>query len=174
MALLKIDERTLVQKFKIFILGKNKPNFLTRISVMIGFAVWLYFVIWQGLIFLSIVFMDKLQNPQMIADTFDRLGHKYAFMHRWGWNTTQILSIHSIGIFALLFISLIGLIYIYRRKNSGYLLYFLGNGTAVGFTIILLGMDYFNEQISLIDKLVFAGITLYFIIGAFIFKKDTK
>jgi len=172
MALLKIDERTLIQKIKFFILGKNKPNFLTKISVIFGFSVWLYFMIWQGLIFLSIVLMERLQNPKMIADTFDRLGHKYAFMHRWGMSTTQILTAHSIGVFILLFISLIGLIYIYRRKNIGYTLYIIGNGLVVGFTIVLLGLDYFNEQISMIDKFIFIGITAYFLLGAFIFKKN--
>jgi hypothetical protein len=172
MELLKIDERTIIQKLKTFILGKDKPNYLTRISVFIGFGVWLYFIIWQGLIFLSILLMDRLQNPKMIADTFDRLGHKYSFMHRWGMTTTQTLSVHSIGIFILLSISLIGLIYIYRRKNAGYVLYLLGNGFFATFTIILLGMNYFNEQISMIDKLTFIVITAYFLVGAFIFKKS--
>lgn len=172
MALLKIDERTLVQKMKLVILGKNKPNYLTRISVLIGFVIWLYFIIWQGLIFLSILLMDRLKNPDMISDTFNRLGHKYAFMHRWGMNTTQILSAHSIGVFIFLFISLIGLIFIYRRKSTGYLLYLLSNTFYAVFTIILLGMDYFNEQISMIDKLIFLGITTYFVLGAFVFKKS--
>jgi len=171
MALLQIDERTVIQKIKTFILGKDKPNYLTRISVVLGFGIWLYFIIWQGLIFLSIVLMDRLQNPKMIADTFDRLGHKYAFMHRWGTNTTQTLTIHSIGVFILLFISLIGLVFIYRRKNTGYLLYLIGNLFYAGFTITLLGIPYFNEQISTIDKFVFVGITTYFLIGAFVFKK---
>ena len=171
MALLRINERTLIQKIKRFILGKDKPNYLTRISVLIGFAIWLYFMIWQGLIFLSIVLMDRLKNPDMIADTFNRLGHKYAFMHRWGMSTTQTLSVHSIGVFILLSISVIGLIFIYRRKNTGYLLYLLGHSLYAGFTIILLGMDYFNEQISMIDKFIFIAITACFVIGVFVFKK---
>jgi len=171
MALLKINERTIVQKIKFFVLGKDKPNYLTRASVFIGFGFWLYFVMWQGLIFLSILLMDRLQNPKMIADTFDRLGHKYAFMHRWGMSTTQTLSVHSIGVFILLFISLVGLVFIYRRKNTGYFLYLIGNSLYAGFTIILLGMDYFNEQISMIDKFIFIGITVYFTIGMFVFKK---
>lgn len=172
MALLKIDERTLVQKIKYFILGKEKPNYLTRISVFIGFIVWLYFIVWQILIFLSILLMDRLQNPEMIANTFDRLGYKYSFMHRWGINTIQTLSVHSIGVFILLTISLIGLVFIYRRKNKGYLLYLIGNSLFALFTILFLGVDYFNEQISMIDKFLLLGITFYFLIGAFIFKKS--
>jgi len=171
MALLQIDERTLIQKIKTFVLGKEKPNYLTRISVFFGFGIWLYFIIWQVLIFLSILLMNRLQNPKMIGDTFDRLGHKYAFMHRWVMNTTQTLSVHSIGVFILLCISLIGLVFIYRRKNTGYLLYLIGNFFYSVFTIILLGIPYFNEQISMIDKFVFIGITAYFLIGAFVFKK---
>jgi hypothetical protein len=171
MALVKIDERTVVQKIKHFFLGKEKPNLFRRISVVIGFFIWLYFAIWQGLIFLSIVLMNRLQNPEMIQKTFDRVGAKYTFLHRWGLNTTDVLLYHSLGMFVFFGLSLFGLILIYRQKKIGHVLYFITNIFATIFTIILLGMNYFNHEISLIDKIFFSVATLYFGFGIFFFKK---
>jgi len=172
MALVKINERTLVQKLKRFILGSEKPNFLIRMSVVIGFFIWLYFLVWQILIFLSIVLVNRLQDPDMVLSTFNRIGNKYAFMHRWGLDTISTLLVHSIAEIALFLISLLGLIFIYRQKKSGHLLYVLFNGLSIVFTILFLGLDYFKEQISLIDKIIFGSITLYFFIVMFIFKKN--
>jgi hypothetical protein len=162
MTLVKIDERTVVQKVKHFFLGKEKPNLFRRISVVFGFFIWLYFAIWQGLIFLSIVLMNRLQNPEMIQKTFDRIGAKYTFLHRWGLNTTDVLLYHSLGMFVFFGLSLFGLILIYRQKKSGHILYLFSNIFAVIFTIVLLGMNYFNQEISLIDKIIFTIVTLYF------------
>lgn len=171
MAIVRINERTLVQKVKRFILGSEKPELYTRISVIIGFSVWLYFTIWQILIFLSIVLVNRLQNPQMITDTFNRLGNKYAFMHRWGLDTLNTLLLHSTIVLGLYFLSLVGLIFIYRKKRLGYGMYLIGSGLIIAFTVIFLGQDYFIEQISLIDKVIFSITTLYFIVGSFLFKK---
>lgn len=171
MALGRINERTLVQKFKRSILGPDKPGLPIRLSVVFGFFIWLYFTIWQVLIFLSIVLVDRLQNPEMIKDTFNRIGTKYAFMHRWGLDTLNTLLFHSAVVLGLYFISLLGLIFIYRQKRKGYILYLLGSVLSIAFTIVFLGTHYFSEQISLIDKIIFLITTLYFVIGLFLFKK---
>lgn len=171
MALVRIDERTLVQKIKQAILGKEKPSLFRRISVLIGFGVWLYFAVWQGLIFLSIIFMDKLKNPEMIKDVFNRVGAKYTFMHRWGLKTIDVLTLHSLGMFVFYGLSLFALVLIYRQKKFGHILYFFSNSFAIIFTIIFLGWNYFNQEISMIDKIIFGAVTLYFTLGIFFFKK---
>lgn len=170
MALVKINERTVVQKVKRFFLGEDKPNLFRRISVLVGFFIWLYFTIWQALIFLSIVFMNRLQNPEMIQDAFSRIGAKYTFLHRWGLETTDALLYHSLGMFVFFGLSLLGLVLIYRQSKIGHILYFLSNVSAIIFTIIFLGMNYFNHEISLIDKIIYSSITLYLGLGIFFFK----
>ncbi len=171
MALVKINEKTLIQKIKHLILGKEKPNFITRLSVLIGFGLWLFFSLWQTFILLSIILAKRLRNPEMITDTLNRIGNKYAFMHRWGLDTTNTLIINSIGLLILFGLSLIGLILIYKQKKRGYILYLIANTSAIAFTYVFLGHQYFIEQISLIDQILFAAITLYFLIGLFIIPK---
>ena len=170
MVLVRINERTLVQKIKRFVLGSEKPELLIRLSVMVGFLVWLYFAIWEVLIFLSIVLVNRLKDPKMITDTFNRIGTKYAFMHRWGLDTLNTLLLHSTIVLGFYVLSLAGLVLIYRKIKRGYILYLLGNGLSVLFTFIFLGQDYFVEQISLIDKIIFLVVILYFMVGLFFFK----
>jgi len=170
MALIKIDDRTIVQKIKRIILGKEKPNLFRRVSVLIGFVIWLYFTIWQGLIGISVIFADKLQNPELIKDSFNRIGAKYAFLHRWGMNTTEVLVAHSLVMFVFYGLSLFGLILIYRKQKIGHILYFFSNSIAIVFTIVFLGWRYFNYEITLVDKIIFASVTLYFALGIFFFK----
>ena len=175
MALVRINEKTLIQKVKTFIIGKEKPNWLTRISVIFGFGIWLYFVVYLSIIFLSIMFVDKLENPDLIKSTFGKIGGQYNFnidYADFNWQAIDVIFYHAFISICLLFISLLGLVYIYRRQKIGYILYLTGNIGTVLFSIFFLGLAYFNDQISLTDKILFSGITLYFFGAMFLLKSD--
>jgi hypothetical protein len=176
MALVRIDEKTLIQKIKVFIIGNEKPNWLTRISIIVGFAIWLYFIIYLSIIFLSILFVDTLQDPELIKSTFGKIGGQYNFNIDYAnlsWQAIDVIFYHALISICLLGISLVGLILIYRRKKMGYILYLSGNAVTTLFTILFLGLTYFKDQITLTDKLLFAGITIYFLI-AMIFLQGNK
>ncbi|MFD1551087.1 hypothetical protein DNU06_04195 [Putridiphycobacter roseus] len=176
MALVRFDEKTLVQKIKTFIIGNEKPNWFTRLSVLIGFAIWFYYAIWHTLIFLSIAFIDQLKNPDLIRETYGKIGGKYSFNIRYqdmNWLTIDVIYIHAIVVLLLLLISLAGLVLIYRRKKWGYIIYFIGNLSIILFSFFFLGAAYFEEQISYFDKIMFLVVTIYFLIGMF-FLKNTK
>lgn len=171
MVLVKIDEKTLVQKLKKIVLGKEKPSKFRRVSVIFGFGIWLYFTLWQVLIFLSIIFRSRLKNPAMIESAFDQIGMQFGFMHRWGLDTIKVLLVHSIVVLIFYFFSLIGLILVYREKKTGSILYGLSNGFVMLFTFIFLGFNYVMTQISLVDIILFAAVTLYFLLGSLFLKK---
>lgn len=171
---IKINEKTLVQKIKILVLGKEKPNLFTRFSVIIGFFIWLYFTVWQLLIFLSIVWVDKLENAKTIKKTFAIIGGKYGFNIKYGLDTMHILFYHSLAIFVLCFFSLVGLIFIYRQKRIGHIIFVLSNVINILFTIVFLGGTYYTEQISSFDKILFYLFTLYFAVVLFVFKTKSN
>ncbi len=176
MAIVRIDEKTLAQKIKRAVLGSIKPNWMTRISVLIGFFVWLYFVVWQAFIFTSILLVNQFKNPELIKTTFAKIGGKYNFNIKYAqfnWNTMDVMFYHSLALFILFSVSLIGLVIVYRRKKIGYVIYLLGNISIVLFTVLFLGIKYFKEQISFAGKIIFSVISLYFLIGMF-FLKNTK
>ncbi len=176
MALTRIDEKTLVQKIKFFIIGVEKPNWITRLSVTIGFAFWLYFVLYLSVIFLSILFVDTLENPELIKSTFGKIGGRYNFNIEYAshnWHAIDVIFYHSFISICVLSISLIGLIFIYRRKKTGYVLYLIGNMTVIIFTLVFMGLNYVEEQVSIIDKLLFVSITIYFL-ATMLFQKPNK
>jgi hypothetical protein len=174
MAIVNINERTIVQKVKRIILGDERPSFYTRLSVVIAFSLWVYFTIWQTFILMSIVLVDRLKNPEMITTTFNRIGTKYAFMHRWGLDTTRTLMFYSVVVLCLYLISLFGLVLIYKQKKRGFALYLLPYGLSCVFTIVFLGMNYFNEQISFLDKVLFASVWGFMLVNLFVIKQTNK
>ena len=177
MALVRIDEKTLIQKIKFLIIGNEKPNWATRVSVLIGFAIWIYYITYLSVIFLSILFVDKLENPELIRSTFGSIGGKYNFnilYESMNWAAIDVILYHALISICLLFISLLGLIFIYRRKKMGYILYLIGNSLTAIFTAIFLGLLYLKDQITMFDKLLFLGITVYFLIAMFFLKREKK
>jgi len=174
MALVRINEKTVIQKVKFFVLGKEKPNWMTRISVLVGFFISLYFLIWQGFIFLVILFVNQFEDPELIKSTFSRIGGQYNFNIRYAaydWTAVDVIFYHALGSIILISISIVGLIIIYRRKNLGYITYLSGNVLTALFTIIFLGAKYTSEQISIVDKIILIVITLYFFAGMFLLKR---
>ena len=154
MAVVKINERTVVQKIKRLVLGDKKPSLYTRISVMIAFTLWLYFTVWQALILMSILLVDRLKNPEMIMNTLNRVGAKYAFMHRWGLDTTKTLVFYSVVVLFFYMLSLLGIVSAYKRNKKGFLMYLFSYSLSVVFTIVFLGIDYFNEQKTQLNYLI--------------------
>ncbi|MFK8039336.1 MAG: hypothetical protein AB8B74_13670 [Crocinitomicaceae bacterium] len=175
MALVRIDEKTLVQKIKFFIIGHQKPNWLTRISVVLGFVAWLYYTIYFSVIFLSILFVDSLENPELIKSTFGKIGGKYNFninYAQYNWEAIDVIFYHALITILLLLTSLIGLVFIYRRKKMGYILYLAANVFLITFTLLFMGIDYTKAQITFFDKSLLIGISIYFLI-ILLFNKRT-
>ena len=106
----------------------------------------------------------------MITTTFNRIGTKYAFMHRWGLDTTNTLLFYSIVVLSFYGLSLLGLVLVYKQKKRGFALYLLSYGFSFLFTIVFLGSDYFNEQISMFDKVLFASVWVFMFVNLFIIK----
>lgn len=177
MALRRIDEKTIVQKVKNLIIGNQRPKWFIRFSVITAFTIWLYFIIWQAFIFLTILFVNRLESPDLIKQTYARIGGQYNFnidYAQMNWKTIDVVFFHSIGLFILFLISLIGLINIYKSKKIGYILYLLGNLGVIIFSILFLGLNYIKDQITLVDQSIFISISVIFLLLLFIFKPKTS
>lgn len=176
MPIQKIEKLNLLQRLRRIVLGKEKPDLLTRTSVLVGLVVWVYLFSWHLLTFLSIILMNNLkpqgnsQGPQIIKAAFQRVGSR-----EYGYSDTlNRLLVHSIGEMILYGIVLIGLILIYRKKRLGFLLYiFAFLGTFV-LTFFIMGTDYMSKELSMVDSLLILFGVLYFAIGLFLFYKKPK
>ena len=165
----KTITKTIPQKIKQAILGKQNPNFLTRISVGAGFLVWIYLFSWYLLTFLSLILMGGIKPGwrYTVEGSFQRVGSKlYGFA-----DTINTLFVHSVAQFALYFIILIGLILIWRKKKLGFMFYVIGSVGSLLATIFILGSDFLINETTPFDFILIIASTVYFGIGALWFYK---
>jgi hypothetical protein len=162
MSLEKKPKLSLIQRIKRLILGKERPNIFTRVSVWAGFLVWIYLVSWQILTLLSLFLMDSLKQAELVEKSFIRVGSKlYGYA-----DTVNLLMIHTLLQLIAFGIILFGLILIWRKKRLGFLLYVIGNVLILLITVFVLGMKYFRSEMTYVDLVLIGVSTLYFGIGA--------
>jgi len=172
MALATVEQKNIFQRIGRLILGKEKPNFLTRVSCGIGFVVWVYLVSWHILTFIALMLFPTLKGSELIAANFVKVGGRYAM----GDDPINLLIGHSGVQILLYFVMLTGLILIYRKKKIGFLLYVFAGLITPLITVFLLGYLYFKAEIAVGDTTLLAASVAYFGIGALIFyrKKDKE
>ena len=136
MSLEKKPKRSLIQRIKHVILGKERPNLLTRLSVWAGFLLWIYLVSWQILTLLSLVLMGSLKQADLVEKSFIRVGSKlYGYA-----DTVSLITIHTLLQLVAFGVILFGLILIWRKKRLGFLLYVIGNVLIILITVFVLGL----------------------------------
>lgn len=170
MALEKTVKTTLFQRFKRLVLGKERPNLLTRISVIIGFVGWLYLFSWHMITFLSLILLGNLKQSKDIRPAYQALGQKYGFV-----DTISALKIYSLVQVIIYCIILFGLILIWRKKKLGFLFYVSTFILSLLTTYFMMGFQYMKHEIPIFDFILIGSSILYFSIGLFWFyrKRET-
>jgi hypothetical protein len=162
MTLKKKEKKSVFQRLRNLILGKEKPNLLTRISVGAGFLIWIYLISWHVLTLLSILLMGSLKQSELVEGAFNRVGSKlYSYP-----DTINTLTVHTLLQLILFGIILLGLVLIWRKKKIGFLLYVASHVGTIFITIIVMGMEFFTAETSITDLIITGSATLYFGIGA--------
>ncbi|UKN02086.1 hypothetical protein K6119_00970 [Paracrocinitomix mangrovi] len=167
MSIEKKEKLTVLQRTRRLILGREKPNLATRISVGIGFLIWVYHVSWQLLTLMAITLMGSLKQEELIRGAFQRVGSKLYYYE----NTIDRLTINTIVSLIAYGVSLLGLILIYRKKKIGFLVYILGNVSVILSTLIIMKLKYFQTEWNYTDLIMLGIPTLYFGFGALWFYK---
>lgn len=165
----KIQKINIPQRIWIFIVGTEKPNMLTQISVALGLCIWFYFFSWHLLTFLSLTLMENLDKAHELDSAFNRIGGKYQML--LPGNITTYLWIHSLIQIIVFSVSLVGLILIWRKKKIGFLLYIFANASTYIITFLVLGLAYMANELSFFDFVLLLGATLYFATGYWLFYK---
>ncbi len=163
----KIQKINIPQRIWIFIVGTEKPNMLTQISVALGLCIWFYFFSWHLLTFLSLTLMENLDKANELDSAFNRIGGKYQML--LPGNITTYLWIHSLIQLIVFSVSLVGLILIWRKKKIGFLLYIFSNASTYIITFFVLGLAYMANELSFFDFVLLLAATLYFATGYWLF-----
>ncbi|MDA7802998.1 hypothetical protein N8987_00285 [Crocinitomix sp.] len=171
MALEKTVKTTLFQRVRKIILGNERPNLLTRVSVISGFIVWLYLFSWHLITLLSLLLLGNLKRSSMIRAAYNDVGEMYHYT-----DTINRLKLYSFIEVIVFLAILIGLILIWRRKKTGFLIYVISSVLTLLITYIVMGLKYFLAEIPVIDFILIGVSTAYFSIGILWFyrKKNTE
>lgn len=165
MTLEKIVKKSFSNRIKTVIIGSDKPNVLTQISVWIGFVSSLYLASWHLITLLTLLFLDTLKNSAHLRASFDAIGRRnYNFQ-----DTINKLWFYAISELIIFGVILFGLALIWRKKKLGFLLYVFGNLSTVFITIVFMGFDFIKKEGVPFDYILIGILTLYFTIGIFIF-----
>lgn len=169
MVLDRISKTSIPQRVLFLVLGTNRPNLLTRLSVIGGFLLWIYFFSWHLMTFLSIVLMGNLKHAPEVRAAYGRIGYQYHYS-----DTINRLTLYSAIEILIYFIILIALILIWRRKKTGIMLYIFATISGLLVTFIIMGINYMRFEISLFDYILILASLGYFVTGFFIFYRKSS
>jgi len=166
-----VKKTTVFQRLKNITLGKEKPNLLTRISVIGGFAIWLYLFSWHLLTLLSVILFRNLEYGPKISANYQSVGSKYGY-----YDTVNKLIIHSSAQIIIYIVVLTGLILIWRQKKLGIIVYLISNLSTLFITLIIMGTAYLKYEVGITEYIMIGATTVYFGLGFLLFyrKKETS
>ncbi|MCC7453217.1 MAG: hypothetical protein IT222_03545 [Crocinitomix sp.] len=168
MSLEKKIKSTVLQKIGHLILGRYRPSLIIQVSVIIGFISWLILVFGHLITFFSVTLFPKLEQSNIIRDAYNRVGYvQYGFR-----NTVQLLFVHSTFQIVVYLLALIGLILIWRQKNSGFVIYTLSLIGSILVSFFLMHVGYLIAEISIFKYFLLIGNIVYFGIGYFLFYRQ--
>lgn len=157
----KKDVRILVRLWN-FVMGRRKPPFLTRAILLGAFAVFLYYFGWNIFRYLAITFIDSLDNPEDIKANLQAIGDPYGID-----DALNTFPIYFLAIAGAQVLVLTSFVFIYRRKIWGYLLFFAGQGATLLAPLVIIGTDYFYQEIDIVDKVLPILISTVFMFSMF-------
>ncbi len=152
-----------------WLFGKKKPDMLTRITFLANFVIWILFLIWSCFSYFAVNSREWIWEQKKLAVTWiieqrgAQLGYeKGEFLAMLEF--TSLLAIFCWGIF------FVGLVLLYRKKKIFIYFTLIPLLAYVVMNSFYLGFNYFIEDITLFDKVLFliSGVSL--LIAAFMIR----
>ena len=166
------DAIPLVIKLRRFIIGKNKPDGFTRLIFLINLLCWCLLTFWNLLSYIAIQLSDVIEENKKFSvnEIIRKNGRELGFE---GQDFLEAISLYyfiNIFIWGIVFI---GLTMMYRKLKV-YPIFFLG-GLILHFVIMfyMIGMQYFIEDVSFFDKILYASMIVTGLIHSALMKKES-
>ncbi|WP_417266412.1 hypothetical protein [Brumimicrobium sp.] len=165
------DAIPLLVRLKTLILGKNKPDGFTRLMFTSSLFSWLLLTIWNAVSYFVLLTSDIIEENKgfSVKDVIIKNGQNL------GFNGEEFLSSITTFYFNSLFVWLFiffGLVLMYRKKRI-YTLVVLG-GLAFHFIYMffVLGFQYFIEDVSFFDKILYGILIVVAMIHSLLMSKE--
>jgi hypothetical protein len=165
------DAIPLLVRIRKLILGKQKPDGFTRLMFSFSIFSWLMLTLWNAVSYFVLLTSDLIKENKgfSVDDVIIKNGQNLGFNGKEF--LTSITTFYFNSLFVWLFI-FIGLTLMYRKKTV-YTFIVLG-GLAFHFIymFIVLGFQYFIEDVSFFDKILYAVLIVVTLIHSFLMKKE--
>lgn len=163
------NDLPLFWKIHHFIFTKTKPSILTRIIFYIGLMIILCFLVWHTISLYVIQNRDLILTnkhinvEQLIICRGEQLGFKsFSFLNK-------LIQFHSYSI--IIWLTFLGaLILFWRKSSTAFYLFLAGYIAYFGVLLFIMNMRFFNEDITLFDKVSLSLLALM-LIPYFLFSK---
>lgn len=167
------DAIPVLVRIRDLILGKKKPDGFTRIIFLINMFCWLMLAMWNAISYFVLLTSDIIKESKgfSVKDVIIKNGQNLGFNGEEF--LTSITNFYFNNLFVWVFI-FIGLALMYRKKAI-YPFFILG-GLIFHFAYMfyVLGLQYFIEDISFFDKILYGILLVSTIIHSFLMKKETN
>lgn len=170
MTLEKIVKTTFFQRIRRFLMGKEGPDLLTRVSVIAGALIWIYLFAWQLMTFVSTMLIGNVHESGKLRSAFYNLGKTNYNLN----DTVSTLKMHSLIQIIIYLLILASLILIWRKRKVGFLIYVVGNVASLFITMVMMGWGYLLNEIPIFDFILIGITTIYFSIGILLFYRKGK
>lgn len=165
------DAIPLFVKISRIIFGKKKPDGLTRIVFSINLFVWFLLFMWNMICYFVLISSDIIKENKgfSVNAIIRRNGQKLGFDGQDFLDA--ITQFYFLNNFIWVFI-FVGLIFMYRKKAFYPFIVLFGLGVHFSLMFFTLGLQYFIEDVSFFDKILYAILIGLTIVHSFLMKKE--
>src|SRR5690554_6905868 len=167
------DAIPLLVRIKALILGNKKPDGFTRLIFSISLFSWFLLIMWNAISYFVLLTSDVIKENKgfSVNDVIIKNGQNLGFNGEEFLASITTFYFNSLFVWCFIFI---GLALMYRKKRI-YPLFVLG-GLSFHFIymFIVLGFQYFLEDISFFDKVLYAIIIGSTLIHALLLNKEKE
>jgi hypothetical protein len=167
------DAIPLLLKLRQFLLGKKKPDSFTRLIFFINLMGVLLMTFWNLLSYMAILLSDFIKSNKgfSVNAIIRRNGRNLGFE---GQDFLEAISLYYfLNIFVWLAV-LFSLLLMYRKIKTYSLFYFSALGVHFTLMFWMIGLQYFIEDITWFDKMIYAVLIISTLIHSTVMKREPQ
>lgn len=167
------DAIPLVVKLSRLIFGKTKPDGLTRILFSVNLFSWFLLFMWNMISYFVLLSSDiiKVNKGFSVNAIIRRNGQNLGFNGQDFLDSiTQFYFINNF-LWGVVFL---GLVLMYRKKSIYPFIILGGLGVHFGWMFFTLGLQYFIEDVSFFDKILYSILIVLTIIHSALMNKESS
>src|SRR5690554_8069014 len=165
------DAIPLLVRIRTLILGKQKPDGFTRLMFSISLFSWFLLTMWNGISYFVLLTSEIIEENKgfSVNDVIIKNGQNLGFNGEEFLESITTFYFNSLFVWLFIFI---GLALMYRKKRLYTFIVLGGLGVHFIYMFIVLGFQYFIEDVSFFDKILYAILIVSTMIHSLLMNKE--